>query len=249
MTNLTTILTGNKYLSKGKITIKESSNIAIGITAGLTRDYNEDCVGFAIHEQMKKLVIADGHWGINAAQMTVSEFLNFPNPAHEKLTGLQILREAENRIFSKFQNYSDKKLPAETSILFAEIQGNLLSLLSYGDCLAYLISPVTGIKLLNKPQRTWLGVFSHLGIQGRQSINEASEFLQLELRDKEILLLFTDGISECKTDHKLISSSNLPLLVDSVQKPEVIAEKILKMALKLGGEDNASIIVYKHTLI
>jgi serine/threonine protein phosphatase PrpC len=71
----------------------------------------------------------------------------------------------------------------------------------------------------------------------------ATKFDQIKLERGDVLLLMTDGVTECKYETPVISKDEIAKLCSL--KPEVIVKKLMQLVFDNGAEDNASLIVFK----
>ena len=74
----TTVVYGKDHESPGEIYCRktEGSDIAFGISEGITTKANEDCLGISVSGDETLLAIADGHWGREASELAVDKTID-----------------------------------------------------------------------------------------------------------------------------------------------------------------------------
>lgn len=234
---------GKNFPHKNKIEVFAfDPYLAIGITNGKFKKKNEDCVGFNFSEGAMKFAVADGHWGRDAAEKALDIFLKTNCHLRNFKETKSFLEAVEKEICDKFptSNYSP-----ETSIIWAEIWENDFYLASYGDCLAFTINANHDAVLINHPQKTWLGKFSHLGVEGRKSISDALEYQTSVLEPETQLFLCTDGVIDLEQRDAPLNQGNLSLFFDSERTSEQTVKSLLEKTLSTDGKDNATCLLYK----
>ena len=176
----------NTQLSKIQ-KLSPSENLFLGTSCGLKKKINEDFVGFIINNNEKKirLLIADGHWGNEAAKIITRYWLNkkliFPT---SRLEAIKLVEKIEVKLFDEFgkQNMnSQKDFTPEASFIACELNSqNELKIISYGDCRAAIFNH--GQKSWQIPtQATWLGAFSYLNLRNRLPVAEELFFQTLQM--------------------------------------------------------------------
>lgn len=235
------------------ITKKHSSKIqmtrmgircAAATTRGLVKPVNEDCIGILSTKNFTRMCIADGHWGNFTAKLIVNQWLKvniFPNSRTKAITATKFL---ENILFSKFGSTSvneNTDFTPEASFIAVEQNNNNFTILGFGDCRLLVIRNKRIVFSL-ETSSTWLGVFSKLGLRKRLSIQKALKFQRLILQGNEHILLFTDGVDQCKYE---IDSISMQIIANTCKLivPHKIIMTLFKKIFNKGAEDNASLVV------
>lgn len=92
--------------------------------------------------------------------------------------------------------------------------------------------------------RTWPGrhkLTQYIGIYPEEMLLEPFYSEQLLIRDGDIFLLCSDGLTDMLTDPEIVQ------VVVRQKKPEQIVQKLLEQALAAGGKDNVTIVAVKVT--
>lgn len=227
--------------------IFQSKNICLGTCTGLIKKINEDKIGIRISGKTTKVCVCDGHWGKEAATLAKKVCLadKFPR---SKQTSIKLVAEIQKEIFEKFgfKNMDpERDFTPETSLLAIKINSKKqLSIVSYGDC-RLIITRKSKLIFKLKTNQTWLGAFSFLGIRHRIPVKKATIYKSIICESGDTILLFTDGIDECKYEHPTIPLKWLALIVTENIKPKIILSKIFSKVRYYGAEDNASIAIIK----
>lgn len=232
---------------KEKIKIVTAQPYALATTIGRKKTINEDCIGMVkLTDTEYIFAIADGHWGYEAAERIISEIEVLKKSKEiNKVTLLNVLLATEqwlNQHFGFSGIDENKDFTPETAVILIHLKKNQVQIMSYGDCLAYRVSQGK-IKLLIEPMHTWLGVFSALGLRGREKVDNNCQYLNLVLNPGDSILLCTDGVVETIYEKKTVSKTELLKLMEIKQPVKVIAQNIIENSINKGGEDNASCIV------
>lgn len=223
--------------------ISGNQNLAYHISIGLKKKVQEDVL--FVDEKQDLFVIADGHWGKEAAEIAV-QFISQNPEFQTKENAIEFIKKIELELFQKFgkeEMDKDVDTPPETSILAARIISDTLHLLSYGDCYSYLVRSGEIISL-NSQKPTWLGAFSYLGLRNRQSVEQSLEFKEIEIQKGDILLLMTDGITECVYETPTISEEDILKVIQEKTNSKQIVRELVEKAYECGGEDNIAVISY-----
>jgi serine/threonine protein phosphatase PrpC len=149
-----------------------SFNHGIASTVTGIKQSNEDSVTVAMRDASTRVCVADGHWGAEAAHLSVqfwSELAVFPV---DKKSSLAPTRELECALFKTLgwanMNEERDRTP-ESAFVALELIGVDMRFVSYGDCRIMVIRD-KHIIIRNKPQQTWIGAFSFLGLRRRLPI-------------------------------------------------------------------------------
>lgn len=220
--------------------------IAIASTTGLQKMINEDAVGFKMTDTRTLVCLCDGHWGDFAAKFVQNKILSKPFPKSKK-EAVWDLKIIENQLWEKFGTENmdqNKDLTPETSLVAVEKIENIISIMSYGDCRLIVCRKGQQIfKLKTIP--TWLGAFSFLRLRNRISIEKALIFKKIICQPGDIVMLFSDGVDECKYEVKTISTHWLANQTKESIKLRKIALNIFKAIEQIGAEDNASLAILR----
>lgn len=232
--------------NKQKIQTFYANNFCMATTRGLVKDVNEDRIGFAkFGSSTLKFVVADSHWGEEAAVLVMRVWASSRKLISNRAEAVSFALKIQSMIYKKFGHCEmdeEKDRTSESSYVAAEIKQDRLILHSYGDSLAFL---VRNGHIIHEQQveKTWLGAFSFLGLRARMPVLSATKFDQIKLERGDVLLLMTDGVTECKYETPVISKDEIAKLCSL--KPEVIVKKLMQLVFGNGAEDNASLIVFK----
>ena len=222
--------------------------LVIGTITGLVKKNNEDRIGYLAHDDITRVCIADGHWGAEVAQIITKHWLepslDFPV---SKKTAILKTGSVENEIYKAFGRLvmnPDKDFTPEASFVAVQISQKVISMASYGDCRLLIVQ--SGKITYEQPTTsTWLGVFSHSGLRGRLSVEEATIYKELPLENGSSVLIFTDGVDECIYEKPTISLDTLANLANQ-DSPEAVFNSILDEVFAYGAEDNASLAIVKN---
>ena len=211
-------------------------------TIGLVKDINEDTSGFEISEQSEVLCIADGHWGSEAAFYCKEKILKnqFPSTKKEARSLVKKIEKDLFKLYGANKMDPEKDFTPETSFVAIEKNKNLLSIMSYGDCRALVIRDQKIIFEL-KTIPTWLGAFSYLGLRNRVPVDESLVFEKIRTHSGDIVMIFSDGVDECKYETKTISFEWLAKQANDRHDLEIIMKKIFSEIEMNGAEDNAAL--------
>ncbi len=242
--------------------------VAYVIDKGISRDYQEDCIGignfygdaqFASVAQQKGnlYVLADGAGGHEAGDvasfMAVFRTLTFyyerTNEDKEKLL-LDAIRNASYQI----NNYAAKNgiSEARTTIVCALIQGNELCIANVGDSRAYLIRNGEAVQLSQdhslvsqwvregkiKPEEAQKHAYRNVITQALGSKAEIQPAVHWEE------LLPGDEIVLCSDGlYGDVDDAMIAQVVSRTTEPQVACENLVDLANEAGGIDNISVIM------
>lgn len=215
---------------------------------GKVKEVNEDRLGCLSTPGTIRLAIADGHWGDAAADLLADYWLDsalkFP-ASHSD--AVRITSQAQNNLYEHFGSaYMDpnKDFTPESSFVAAEINGNSLRLVSYGDC-RFIIVNGGKIRFDLEIKETWLGAFSHLGIRNRLSLQDGVLFQQLDILPGDKIFMFTDGVDECIYGKLTLNYGELARLLNN-DSLETSASNLMAKIFEYGAEDNASFAIHSR---
>lgn len=200
---------------------------------------NEDGLLLMQAEDMWLLAVADGHFGHQSS--------------HALLRGLAGLTRIPRRLGELALALSAGDWLADTvggaALLVAccqRIEGKVFGL-SFGDCSLVVVGP-EGASLVNQPESRYLG--------GGFPINiDLAIPFAVQLKAKEFLLAYTDGINEC-CYRQPVNSVNLQdvqrLYGQYKQEPQEFTQQLMHLALQgvrghAGGQDNIALITLPYT--
>jgi len=213
-----------------------------GITAGLLKNNNEDVVSFNVNKSNIKICLCDGHWGDFAAKYVNNYILNtsFPKSFNE---AVEFMRAIEHKLWKKLGKEimdPEQDFTPETGFIAIEKTDNLISILAYGDCRLIIIRNGRVIYRLDTYE-TWIGAFSYLKLRNRLPIQEALIYKNIACKHGDIVMLYSDGIDECRYNMQTLSSEWLVHQINSSIDLKSIANNIFEGVKNHGAEDNASL--------
>ena len=226
---------------------------------GLVRKENEDA--FCIEKDLGLLAIADGmggHASGEVASKMAIEILKDSlkkegEPLPDRLnSGVKL---ANKSIYDA--SHSQSRLNGMGTTLTAlQLNGNRLSIAHVGDSRAYLfrggvIEQITddhtivseqvarGMMTREEAARSDMrNILSRaLGIAPEVDV----DIEELTVSEGDQLVLCSDGLSELISDDEILSE------VQSSNRPEIVCDELVNLAIQRGGEDNITVIVaYLH---
>jgi serine/threonine protein phosphatase PrpC len=224
--------------------IQPNDNVAYVSDVGLVKVANEDRLDFSIKDGVLYACIADGHWGDGAAQAIIDFWTDKQMPASkdEAVREVTAIQTKLYEAYGKPEMDENVDFTPETAFVFASVQDNVLSVVSYGDCRLLIVNDAVKFSLAQNG--TWLGAFSHLGLRKRLSVDNGLVYEKVTLEKGDRVILFTDGLDECIYEKPTISFDEIAADLKDVA-PAVAIEKLLTKVYEHGAEDNVSIFVYK----
>jgi serine/threonine protein phosphatase PrpC len=216
----TTVVYGKDHEFPAEIYCRkiEDSEIAFGISEGITTKANEDCLGISIAGDEKLLAIADGHWGREASELavdtTMEMFRLMPRPARENEIRARFyaLFEQINQELFEIATEHPGALAPETTLIVCQLKNfaseKYLYWASFGDSYLLLLRDNELIQL-NSLNAYWLGMLSRMsetsltrqlnlkGIFGESSYIGVADGLETgieKLQSGDLILLCTDGL-------------------------------------------------------
>ncbi|WP_166826498.1 PP2C family protein-serine/threonine phosphatase [Thalassoroseus pseudoceratinae] len=84
--------------------------------------------------------------------------------------------------------------------------------------------------------------FSHILVNclGGSSEGAVAEIHHVTLRDGDLLLLCTDGLTDMLPDHEIAA------VIDDRQSPDQAVQSLIDLALEAGGEDNVTVVIGEY---
>lgn len=222
------------------------NEIATASAIGLQKSTNEDVIGFKATDTGAIICLCDGHWGDFTAKFVKSKILSKPFPKSKK-EAVRDLKKIEHQLWEKFGTENmdqNKDLTPETSLVAIEKIENTISIVSYGDCRMIICRKGQQIFKL-KTTSTWLGAFSFLKLRNRIPIEKALIFKKIICQPEDVVMLFSDGIDECKYEKMTISFKWLADQTKGNLNLKKIIQNIFDMIEQNGAEDNASLAMLR----
>ena len=196
----------------------EDSDIAFGISEGITTKANEDCLGISIAGDETLLAVSDGHWGREASELAINKtmemFRLMPRPAKENEIRARFyaLFEQINQELFEIATKHPGALAPETTLIVCQLKNfgseKYLYWSSFGDSYLLLLRDNKLIQL-NSLNAYWLGMLSRMsetsltrqlnlkGIFGESRYIGVADGLETgieKLHSGDMVLLCTDGL-------------------------------------------------------
>jgi protein phosphatase len=241
---------------------------AFGITdKGRSRASNEDC--FAIHEPLGLVVVADGMGGHNAGEVAsrmavdvLSDYFS-TDPVEWPFGFDAEISAAANRMRTAILLANVQILESAitiddhagmgTTVVAAQVSGRRLVCGHVGDSRLYVWSGGSlraltaddswmASMLANDPGANPALLQQHpmrhalTNVVGTRRRTDVHVF-ETELNAEDRILMTTDGV------HEVVDDGRLEQLISQDQRPEAIANAIVKTALARGSKDNLTAVV------
>jgi len=193
-----------------------------------------------------------GGWASQmAVQTLIQEYHRYPSPSVE-LSLTQAVQRANARIFAQVAQQPTCK-GSGTTLTAAVIRGSEVYVANVGDSRAYLVRGrraeqitrdhsfaaqevarrvLTPLQARNHPWRHILTRF----LGGKPTLTV--DLFRRRLRRGDVILLCTDGLSECMTELEL------PRL-NAARRPQDVAPMLVNLALRRGADDNVTAMVVR----
>jgi serine/threonine protein phosphatase PrpC len=262
------VILGSYHPEQGAIHTEctEDGRSACSISAGLVEKPNEDCVGAAVSGDHRLLALADGHWGAEAAEMSVQgavELLSEIDPALavEPYPRLEELYGSLSTGLLELARVTPREFPPETTLIVCWIvrgeAGQRLFWASIGDSFLYLHDPASGLRLLNQPRSCWLGARFRLSAErptaavqedrfmGAERVPAAQELGMQELQPGQSLLLCSDGLLEVEDPTSQFAEADLVKTLAGSGTAEACAARLVQGALDRKSRDNVAVVLYR----
>lgn len=226
--------------------IQKGSDILIATTMGLLKKTQEDAVGIKTTRSSQTVCICDGHWGDQAAILVKNSILKNPFPK-SKTEAISQVKLIEKKLWQKFGQEKmdpEKDFTPETSLLAIEKNGHNLNIMSYGDCRLLIIRNKKIIFRL-KTNPTWLGAFSFLRLRNRLTVNKALVFKKINCKVGDIVMVFSDGVDECRYEKPTLSYKWLAEQTGEEISLSQISTAVFAAIKQAGAEDNATLALIK----
>ncbi|MCQ9209727.1 Stp1/IreP family PP2C-type Ser/Thr phosphatase [Granulicatella seriolae] len=241
--------------------------IAVNSDQGLRRNLNEDSVGYFYNQaQIPLLIVCDGIGGHNAGDVASSMAVSHLGADWEKSSLTQFsdihlwlvdhIRQENDRIYEKARTFRDLD-GMGTTLVASVIIGDQLLVANVGDSRAYLYrayhlkqltedhslvneliksGEITPDEAQNHPKRNY--VTRSVGV----SFDVNIDFLRVTLKDQDIVLLCSDGLSN------MLSIEEIQTILTNVSGLEQQAQEAINAANQAGGRDNITIALAKIAL-
>jgi serine/threonine protein phosphatase PrpC len=265
----TIVVYGKDYESPTEIYCRkiEDSDIAFGISEGITTKANEDCLGISTAGDETLLAIADGHWGREASELAVDKtmemFRLMPRPAKEneiRARFYALFEQINQELFEMAMEHPGALAP-ETTLIVCQLREldseKYLYWSSFGDSYLLLIRDNKLIQL-NSLNAYWLGMLSRMSESNRsrqlslKSLFGESRYIGVadgletgieKLQAGDLVLLCTDGL--------IGSDESIPEAVETIittilTSPDHLENKVrnlIQSALDRPETDNISCIL------
>lgn len=235
---------------------------AYGTDVGKKRKNNEDALYVCDDESsINYFIVADGMGGHNAGEVAsknaikeVAEFLNIQNEISQD-TVLKAIEKANADIYE--MSKTDKKLNGMgTTIVLAVADDENILIAHVGDSRAYLISDnnITRLttdhswvqELINSGTLTQSEAKDHpqknvitraIGISG----DVKTDLLLRGWKEKDILLLCTDGLNTLVEDNEILE------IIKNSSDLDKMVFKLIDLANTRGGNDNITVVLVENS--
>jgi len=230
---------------------------------GRKRSLNQDCVyscNVPIGSLDNLFVVADGMGGHKAGDYASAYTVNAIErevEMSEEEEPVKILNEAikcaNSEIFAKAQAEEDFH-GMGTTVVVATVKGNNLVVGNVGDSRLYVISDE--IKQITK-DHSLVEEMIRVGEVKREDArlhpdkniitravgaegNVAVDFFEVELKDKDVILMCSDGLSNMVADEEILS------IIKSKDDVKEMADELVRIANHNGGKDNIGVVLAKY---
>jgi PPM family protein phosphatase len=244
----------------------EHSNIAYGISVGVTTKANEDCLGISISEDEALLAVADGHWGREASELAIDKALEMSRsmlrPAKENETRARfyaLFEQINQELFVMGMTHPGALAPETTLIVcqLKEFQSEkYLYWASFGDSYLFIFRNNRLIQV-NSLNAYWLGMLSRISESNKsrqltlKSLFGESRYIGVadgletgieKLHSGDIILLCTDGLIGSDQSVPEIVDKNIRKVLATTASLDNLVRNMIKSALDRGETDNVSCI-------
>lgn len=235
--------------------------LAGGITdKGRIRRTNEDC--FAVDEELRLLVVADGMGGHKAgdvaARVAIEATVDFiraasalpphdpPAPVHPFGYDPSLSPEANlirtaillaNMEVLDAAGMSEDYVGMGTTIVAALVVGDRLAVGHVGDSRLYRLHRRRLSRLTDDD--SWMGSSALTNVVGARPCMDVHVF-EARLREGDALLLTTDGV------HGAVDDGHLERLLSADDDAPAIAGRVVQAALARGSRDNCTAVVARY---
>lgn len=224
---------------------------------GNIRLNNDD--SFYLNDEYSLYIVADGmggsHGGSLASRTAVEEFSKILKSSNDfnNLIASKIFDNIKQR-YLDFIKEDENLSKMGTTIVCCKKINDRFKCLSIGDSRAYHIKNGK-IYQLTQDHR-YVNVLYDSGMIKKSEINTHpkrniltkavsihdnydSDIFEVELKNKEYLLLCTDGLTDC------VKNSNILSCFEESKTTKEIGRKLVELALDEGGRDNITVVVVK----
>lgn len=235
---------------------------AAGLTHIGKRPNNEDSYCICEIDYRTLLVVADGLGGYNAGEVAselaakvlvenLREMVAIPDRKHILIKGIKKVNIAIYELAGKRSEY----MHMGTTVVAALVDGNEVTVANVGDSRAYLIEDV-GIRRITKDHSLVQSLLDKGDIDEDEAFNHPlrnvvlrsvgseksviCDLYELKLKERDILLLCSDGLSDSIRDVTIES------VVKGSSDLDSAARDLIGTALSRGGQDNVTAVLYAH---
>ena len=265
----TTVVYGKDHESPSEIYCRktEGSDIAFGISEGITTKANEDCLGISVSGDETLLAIADGHWGREASELAVDKTMDMfrlmPRPAKEneiRARFYALFEQINQELFEMAMQHPGALAP-ETTLIVCQLKDfkseKYLYWSSFGDSYLLLLRNNKLIQL-NTLNAYWLGMLSRIsetsltrqltlkGIFGESRYIGIVDGLETgieKLQSGDLVLLCTDGLVGSDEGVPEIVETTITTILTSPAHLENKVTNLIQSALDRSEIDNLSCIL------
>lgn len=241
--------------------------IAVKSDVGHRRNVNEDAAGYFYNRaQLPLIVVCDGIGGHNAGDVASAMALarigkSWSESSNDEIESIyqwlvKTIQAVNDAIFQRSNQFEDLNGMGTTIVLAAIVKDQLL-IANVGDSRAYLLRNYQ-LKQLTEDQ----SLVNALVKSGEISIEEAKthpsrhivtqslgitlnveiDFVRMTLKNNDILLLCSDGISD------MLELESIKDVLVNYSNVEIQTEKLIQAANDAGGHDNITTAIAKISL-
>jgi len=245
----------------------EKSNIAFGISEGITTKANEDCLGVSASGDEILMAIADGHWGREASELSINKamemFRSVIRPAQEneiRARFYALFEQINQELFEMAMEHPGAFAP-ETTLIVCQLKDfeseKYLYWSSFGDSYLFIFRNSRLIQV-NSLNAYWLGILSRMSgtSRVRQLILKGSfgdaryigvaDGLETgieKLQSGDMILLCTDGLIGSDEGVPESVEQNITTILDNPDPLENKVRNLIQSALDSRERDNVSCIL------
>ncbi len=216
-------------------------------TIWLKKNINEDRIWILKWDRFFRWCLCDGHWGDGAAESVLSQILStsfsFPRSREEAVSKLEEIEESIFHSFGTPELNGINDTTPETAFVAFEVSGSTIKIFSYWDCRLFLLGKISWFHLPTIP--SWIGSFSHLWLRWRVPVSNWVFFSEIEIKDNDTILFFSDGIDECIYEKTTLTFPEICSIVISNNSHRASIETLISRVYQYWAEDNASIWVFQ----
>lgn len=235
-------LWGPLHTAHGEVAVQALGNrMAIAIDRGRrpkalrSRHPNEDMAAAAFIGDLPMIVVADGHFGCEAAMLAVAGVLDWATADPPPYTGLEsmadLVVELEGSVAAELALPTCGNADSATTLLMAVIDETELRWVSVGDSALFLVTQGKASQL-NAVTNSYLpGETSGKGVRAHLQAG------RIPLRGDEVVVAVTDGV----TDFLAHPGDAIGAAVTTAGSPDAAARLICDLAGDGGAGDNVAV--------